>query len=106
MYRKYLEKAGCQVRWTKSAEGFEEEAARFHADIIILDQTIAGEDKTGMDLIPPLRKKFPQAKIVMTSNHSDFEMRKAALQAGAKDYLVKMETSPRRLAEYVSRLGA
>ncbi|MCK5605212.1 response regulator [Candidatus Pacearchaeota archaeon] len=104
IYKKNLEKAGYEVVWLKSTLDINKTTKEFKADLIILDHGIRDEEKSGLDLIPAFKKKLPQAKIIMLSNYSSFQLEKKALNAGAMHYLVKINTSPSVLGSYVDNL--
>jgi len=104
IYKKNLEKVGHRVTWVKTTEEIEGLIDNVPADIILLDQGIAGEDRSGLDIIPMVRAVNPKAKIVMLSNYSHFQLKQKAIDAGADDYLVKIDTTPVRLIEYIDSL--
>lgn len=101
LYQKKLEQADFDVLCCHTIKDTEKELSTFNPDIILLDQSMNGEEKSGMDLIPFARKTLPQSKIIMLSNYSDFHFKEEALAAGADDYLVKINHSPSQLSAYL-----
>jgi len=106
LYYKKLSEAGHQVRLYRESRELLDSYKAFKADVAFLDNTLKGEVKSGMDLIPVLKKYNPTIKIAMLSNHSEFQMEAAARKAGADDYLLKINMSPRQLVDYVDKLFA
>ena len=104
IYKKNLEAANYEVEWLKTTKKTEKAAKHFKADLVLLDQGIRGEDKSGLDIIPTLKKLLPEAKIIMISNFSNFQMENEALKAGSNGYLVKINTPPNVLVKYIDKL--
>lgn len=104
LYCKKLSEAGHEVKLCTETQELLDSYEDFKADAAFLDYTIRGEVKSGMDLIPILKKSNPKIKIAMLSNHSEFNMEKAARNAGAQDYILKINMSPNQLVSYVDRL--
>ena len=72
------------------AAGIEEAlgcAARFPADVVLLDVRLPGRD--GLSSLPELRAAMPAAAIVVMTAFGDLDTAVRAVQAGAFDYLVK-----------------
>ena len=101
MYKKKLEAAGFEVQWVKTVEKTEQMVQRFPADLLLLDHGIRGYEKAGIDIIPLLRKILPDSKILMLSNYSDFQFHAKAIEEGADAYLVKINTPPKVLVQYI-----
>ncbi len=104
MYKKKFEALGYEVKLTRNVDETRKVTGEFHADLVFVDQGLGKKEESGLDLIPELRRKFPTTKVVMLSNYSQFQTRKEAIKAGADDYLVKLNTPPSILGEYVKRL--
>ncbi len=104
LYYKKLSEAGHEVKLYTETQELLDAYESFEADAAILDNTLKGEVRSGMELIPLLKKSNPKIKIAMLSNHSEFQMEAAARKAGANDYLLKINMSPKQLVEYVDRL--
>jgi DNA-binding response OmpR family regulator len=69
-----------------------------HPDVAILDRIIG--EKDGADLIPIMKRRSPETRILILSAINDAEERSKILDAGADDYLGK----PYSLAELLARL--
>lgn len=106
LYYKKLAEAGHDVKLCTETKELLDEYEDFKADAAFLDNTIRGERTSGMDLIPILKRSNPKIKIAMLSNHSEFHMEKAAREAGAQDYILKINMSPTQLVTYVDKLFA
>jgi len=101
LYVGKLRNAGYQVELCESTDELLKTIADFKPDLAFLDHALHGEGKSGFDVIEPLKKGNPDIKVIMLSNYSDFQMREATLQQGAIDYLVKLNTSPSDLVNYI-----
>ena len=100
IFKKNLEKKGFIVDWAKSSKEVYELIEENSYDIVALDHKIS-EDVTGLDLIKPVRIKLPKSIIVMLSNYSEFQLGKEAKKLGADGYLVKLNTTPDSLIQYL-----
>lgn len=56
-------------------------------DILLLDINLA--DKNSMELISPLKKKYPDMQIIMLSVHNEFAVINSCLAEGASGYIQK-----------------
>ncbi len=56
-------------------------------EIVTMDITMP--EMTGLDAVKEIKKEFPDAKIVMCSSMGQQKMVMDAIEAGAKDYIVK-----------------
>ena len=101
LYKKALEESDFEVRWEQNIADFEMSSINFKPDIALLDQSLNGEAKTGIDEISFLKSMLPNCKICMLSNYSDFHLREKVLKAGADDYLVKIDHPPHILIRYI-----
>lgn len=106
IYRKKLESEGYKILWVKTVDEAEKQVQGFQPDLVLLDHAIRGKERSGIDLIPLLRSMLPQAKIIMLSNYSAYDMQEAAMKAGADGYLVKINMPPKALVEYLGTLFA
>ncbi len=103
LYQKKLEKTGFEVLWLETIQETKDEFFKFKPDIVLLDHSIKGEEKSGMVLVSKIRKALPQAMIIMLSNYSDFHLKEKALKKGADEYLVKINNPPAVLAELLKK---
>ncbi|MBN2087539.1 response regulator [Candidatus Peregrinibacteria bacterium] len=104
IYEKALLKLGYNAKWYKTTADAEKAANKDKYDLFILDHGLVNDDRSGVELIPVLQKTNPKAKVLMLTNYSDFQVEKKARAAGAHDYLLKIDTTPNVLAEYVKKL--
>ena len=61
------------------------------ADVVFADITMPKMD--GIALLKELKQQYPQTAVIMLTCHEDFEYARAAMQSGAKDYILKTEVS-------------
>jgi len=73
-----------------------EKAKQMQPDVIVLDITMPRLN--GLDATALLRKKVPEAKIVILSQHQPALMKQVALSAGAGAYVTKSEVSRELMA--------
>lgn len=106
LYCKKLEEAGYTVKLCKNADELIDHYESFNADVAFLDQGIKDHNVSGMDMIPVLKKGNGDIKIVMLSNYSEFQMKDQAKEAGAHDYLLKINMSPSKLVQYTHGIFA
>lgn len=78
-----------------AAEGLAAAAAQ-HFDIILLDFQLP--DRDGLDVLKTLRENVDRyATVIMLSRREDDALVQQAIDAGAQDFLLKDEVTPRRL---------
>lgn len=104
LYMSKLKEAGFTVELFETAEDLMEKCDSVQPDVAFLDQALHGAKKSGLAVIPSLRKCNPEMKIIVLSNYSEFQMEKEAKKAGADDYLLKLDTPPSALVEYLKKL--
>jgi DNA-binding NarL/FixJ family response regulator len=63
------------------------EATRLQPDVILLD--LAMPRRTGLDVLPEIREKAPDAKIIVFSGFSTASVAEGAIDLGAIRYLTK-----------------
>lgn len=103
LYKKRLESAGYKVCWRKHAENVLSVLKNFPADILFIDHGIKGKELAGLDIIPNIKKLLPQAKIIVLSNYSKFQLGEKAKSLGADEYLVKLQYTPKKLVTYLKQ---
>ncbi len=85
--RLVLEGAGYAVEICRTAAECRRQVARARADAYLLDVRLP--DGNGIDLVPLVHQKYPQAPVVMISGHGTIADAVAATPAGAFDFLEK-----------------
>lgn len=103
IYAKNLIKKGYHVDWVACTEDAIKAAEKTKYDIVALDNTLS-EKRSGLDLLPEMRKMLPEAKIIMLSNQSQFLMEKKAKALGADGYLLKLNTTPESFIDFAMTL--
>lgn len=100
-YAQSLKTNGFDVRCAESIkEGLN--IKNFKADLLLIDHGL--QDGEGIDAIPKFKKVFPNAKIIIFSNYSDFSFKKKALAKGAHDFWVKSRISLADLPKMVNEI--
>ena len=72
------------------------------ADVVFADITMPKMD--GIELLQELRRQYPGTAVVMLTCHDDFEYARAAMQNGAKDYILKTEVSADKIRAVLDKL--
>lgn len=101
LYTQKLNQAGFEILWLNSTDEIEKNLQNFQPDFCILDHGMRGQQKTGIEIIPILKKVRPKTRIIVLSNYNKFQFEKQALLAGAEKFLLKIDTSPKKLLEHL-----
>lgn len=104
IYQKILKKAGFKVVWITKPQEAKNQLKKFNPDIAILDLIIKNTSQNGLKLVSEIKKTIPQTKIIILSNYSHQRVQKKAFKAGADDYLIKINTHPNVLIEYINKI--
>lgn len=104
LYKKKLDAAGYTVELAGTIERAREIIASLMPDLVLVDYQLHGKEESGLNFIPEIRKNLPQSKIVMLSNYSLAKLGDDAKAAGADDFLIKLNTPPKFMVEYVKNL--
>lgn len=73
------------------------------ADLIITDLKMKGLD--GIELIEILKNRGFKGKILVLSNHGEYELVREAMKKGASDYLLKVTLRPKELEEIIDKFA-
>lgn len=97
-----LERKGHRVQSATSAAEAMTAAAARKFDIVLLDIRLGND--SGLDLIVPMRRRFPWMKIVVITAYASVESAVRAMRDGAADYLAKPFT-PEQVYQVVEKTG-
>ena len=84
----------------------EEAVARLEAeswDVIVLDISMPG--RSGLDLLPEIRERWTEARVIVLSSFGDPQFAIRALRDGASAFLTK-EHAPRELLDAIRTVGS
>jgi signal transduction histidine kinase/DNA-binding NarL/FixJ family response regulator len=86
---------------TEAVDGAEALAQDEHAvfDCILLDYLLPGS--TAIEILPTLRRRYPEAAIVVLTGHGDEQVAVELMKAGAADYISKERLDPKTLGRSV-----
>ena len=82
-----LEGDGYLVRAAESAESAEALLSGFSPDLCLIDIKLPG--KSGLDLLPVIKERIPEAVSIVMTAFSSVESAVDAMRRGAEDYLIK-----------------
>src|ERR1700756_802447 len=111
-----LQRANYQVSQVKDGAGLKDAFARLNPDIVLLDYKLP--DATGLDLLPNIKKEWPEAEVIMLTGHATYDVAVEAIKRGAFHFqekpfdpesllnLVKRALEIRSLREAVSTANA
>ena len=104
LYSRALGKAGYNVILEQDGAAGLELASSNTYDIILLDLMLP--HLSGIEILSRLREQIPpiKSKIVITTNLEQEGQARAAIEQQADGYLVKADTTPRQLVDFLSRL--
>jgi DNA-binding NarL/FixJ family response regulator len=66
-----------------------EGASRLQPDVVVVDLSLV--HGKGLDWLPALAQRCPEAKVIVISDHDERSVRQAAMKAGAHAYVLKSE---------------
>ena len=99
LLRRYLTQEGFEVALAEDARALDRLLLRDHADLIVLDLMMPGED--GLSVCRRLRARQDQTPVIMLTAKGDDVDRIVGLEIGADDYLAK-PFNPRELLARVN----
>lgn len=104
MYTHSLQSAGFQVDWFADGNNGLSAAKTNSYDVILLD--IMLPEKMGTEILKELRSGQYKIKsrIIVTTNFEQDEDSRAAMESQVDAYLIKADTTPRKLLEIVNQL--
>lgn len=101
MLKDILGRNGHEIAEAENGQDGVEKYSKFKPDLVAMDIVMPGV--TGIDAVREIMKKDPKASIVMISALGQEAMVKEALEAGAKDFIVK-PFKKEKVIETVNRL--
>jgi len=107
MYTRSLRSANYEVDWAVDGEEGFASAASGKYDLLLLD--IMLPEKTGNEILRELKSpedKIPNTRVIVMTNFEQDESSRVAMEADADAYLIKADTTPRRMLEVVRQVLA
>jgi DNA-binding NtrC family response regulator len=104
-----LREEGYDVRAVDNGVSAVSEAARFHPDVVLLDQQMP--DMTGMEALRQIKDRHPATVIIIVTAHGSVSLAVNAIKDGAYDFIEKpfdndqLLLTVRRALEYKSLSG-
>jgi DNA-binding NtrC family response regulator len=111
-----LQRSNFQVFQVKDGAGLKEAYGRFQPDVVLLDYKLP--DASGLDLLPLIKKEWPEAEVIMLTGHATYDVAVEATKRGAFHFqekpfdpesllnLIKRALEIRSLREAVSNANA
>ncbi|MDB6125288.1 MAG: Two component, sigma54 specific, transcriptional regulator, Fis family [Pedosphaera sp.] len=111
-----LQRSNYQVSQVKDGASLKEAINRLQPEIVLLDYKLP--DATGLDLLPIIKKEWPEAEVIMLTGHATYEVAVEAIKRGAFHFqekpfdpesllnLIKRALEIRSLREAVSTASA
>ena len=104
LYKKRLTSEWFLVETSINIENSKKIILENNPDIALLDHWLKEDDEFWLHLIKFIKKESPKTKIIMLSNYSHDELLCKAKREWAYDFLIKLEYTPKKLAEYLKKL--
>ncbi|MFN3405149.1 MAG: response regulator [Cytophagaceae bacterium] len=99
---KLKEEVNCTITKYESSEEFLKNMEfEKGTDIFILDYKLPGQN--GQTLLEILKKKLPEAEIIIISSQSDLQVALDLIKGGAFDYIIKNNEAVNRLISAINR---
>src|SRR5690242_10259196 len=76
-----LQRSNYLVSQIKDAAALKEAYGRLQPDVVLLDYKLP--DATGLDLLPLIKKEWPEAEVIMLTGHATYEVAVEAVKRGA-----------------------
>src|SRR4051794_41036221 len=111
-----LQRTGFQVSQVKDGAGLKDALGRLQPEVVLLDFKLP--DATGLDLLPQIKKEWPEAEVIMLTGHATYDVAVEAIKRGAFHFqekpfdpesllnLIKRALEIRSLREAVSTANA
>src|SRR5579871_3733807 len=95
-----LQRSNYQVSQVKDGASFKEAMNRLEPDVVLLDYKLP--DATGIDLLPIIKKEWPEAEVIMLTGHATYDVAVEATKRGAFHFQEK-PFDPESLLNLVKR---
>ncbi len=82
-----LQRSNYQVHQVKDAAGLKETYGKFQPDVVLLDYKLP--DATGLDLLPLIKKEWPECEVIMLTGHATYDVAVEATKRGAFHFAEK-----------------
>src|SRR5437660_1507977 len=76
-----LQRSSYQVSQVKDGAGLKEAINRLQPEIVLLDFKLP--DATGLDLLPFIKKEWPESEVIMLTGHATYDVAVEAIKRGA-----------------------
>src|ERR1700683_2900358 len=76
-----LQRAGLQSHQAKDSAALKDIMGRIQPDVVLLDYKLP--DATGLDLLPIIKKEWPEAEVIMLTGHASYDVAVEATKRGA-----------------------
>ena len=76
-----LQRSNYQVSQVKDGASLKEAFGRLQPDVVLLDYKLP--DATGLDLLPVIKKEWPEAEVIMLTGHATYDVAVEATKRGA-----------------------
>ncbi len=97
-------KNDCQIERVFSAQRLLEKLrSGLTGDLLIMDYEIGDGQSSGIELLPMIRREFPDLPIVIVAERGDVEIVSQAIQAGANDFLVRTGKLGDRVTTFLNK---
>src|SRR6201992_819663 len=98
-----LQRAGMQAHQAKDAASFKDIMGRIQPDAVLLDYKMP--DANGLDLLPIIKKEWPEAEVIMLTGHATYDVAVEATKRGAFHFQEK-PFDPESLLNLIKRAPA
>ncbi len=95
-----LQRSNYQVSQVKDGASLKESFGRLQPDVVLLDYKLP--DATGLDLLPLIKKEWPDAEVIMLTGHATYDVAVEATKRGAFHFQEK-PFDPESLLNLVKR---
>src|SRR5579883_2028026 len=76
-----LQRSGHQVNQAKDGNSLKDALGKLQPDVVLLDYKLP--DATGLDLLPLIKKEWPEAEVIMLTGHASYDVAVDAIKRGA-----------------------